>query len=176
MYGLLQIKEGTLPGHSCNVSGLMVRRDLFERGAVTKVSDLKGKKITSAEGQEYKLDRVLKMGNLTPGDVDVVSMDMASGVVAIRNGAVDAIDTTEPFVTQLLDDKGSSMLVLDLTLISEWRKNRNSVAPVSDREGSFLLHLLDIERRIPFVTHQYFDPEDEVPDIHQVVIHVTSFW
>lgn len=99
------------PGYSCNASGLMVRRELFESGAVTKVSDLKGKKITSAEGQEYKLYRLLKMGNLTPDDVEVVSMDMASGVVAIRNGAVDAIDTTEPFVTQLLDDKAAVMLV-----------------------------------------------------------------
>jgi NitT/TauT family transport system substrate-binding protein len=99
------------PGHSCNASGLMVRRDLFEQGTVTKVSDLKGKKITSAEGQEYKLYRVLNMGNLTPADVDVVSMDMAGGVVAIKNGAVDAIDTTEPFVTQLLDGKAAVMLV-----------------------------------------------------------------
>jgi NitT/TauT family transport system substrate-binding protein len=89
----------------------MVRRDLFEQGTVTKVSDLKGKKITSAEGQEYKLYRVLTMGNLTPDDVDVVSMDMAGGVIAIKNGAVDAIDTTEPFVTQLLDDKVAVMLV-----------------------------------------------------------------
>ena len=99
------------PGHSCNASGLMVRSDLFERGAVTNASDLKGKKITSAEGQEYKLYRVLNMGNLTPDDVEVVSMDMAAGVVAIKNGAVDAIDTTEPFVTQLLDDKAAVMLV-----------------------------------------------------------------
>ncbi len=99
------------PGYSCNASGLMVRRDLFERGAVTMVSDLKGKKITSAEGQEYKLYRLLKLGNLTPDDVEVVSMDMASGVVAIRNGAVDAIDTTEPFVTLLQDDKTAVMLV-----------------------------------------------------------------
>lgn len=104
-------KGRNAPGYSCNVSGLMVRREIFERGVVTTVSDLKGKKITSAEGQEYKLVRVLKMGNLTPGDVEVVSMDMASGVMAVRNGAVDAIDTTEPFVTQLLDERAAVMLV-----------------------------------------------------------------
>jgi NitT/TauT family transport system substrate-binding protein len=104
-------KGRNAPGYTCNVSGLMVRREIFERGVVTTVSDLKGKKITSAEGQEYKLVRVLKMGNLTPGDVEVVSMDMASGVMAIRNGAVDAIDTTEPFVTQLLDERAAVMLV-----------------------------------------------------------------
>jgi NitT/TauT family transport system substrate-binding protein len=99
------------PGYSCNASGIMVRRELYESGAVTTVSDLKGKKITSAEGQEYRMYRLLKMGNLTPDDVELVSMDMASGVVAIRNGAVDAIDTTEPFVTQLVDDRTAVMLV-----------------------------------------------------------------
>jgi len=99
------------PGYSCNASGIMVKRELFESGAVTTVADLKGKKITSAEGQEYRMYRLLKMGNLTPDDVELVSMDMASGVVAIRNGAVDAIDTTEPFVTQLTDDRTAVMLV-----------------------------------------------------------------
>lgn len=99
------------PGHSCNVSGIMVRRDLFENGSVTKVSDLKGRKITSAEGQEYRLFRFLNMGNLTPDDVELVTMDMASGVAALKNGAVDGIDTTEPFVTQLLDGRAAVMLV-----------------------------------------------------------------
>jgi NitT/TauT family transport system substrate-binding protein len=37
-------------------------------------------------------------------------MDFASGVVALRNGAIDAGDMTEPYVTQLLDDNTAVML------------------------------------------------------------------
>jgi ABC-type nitrate/sulfonate/bicarbonate transport system substrate-binding protein len=99
------------PSYSCNASGLMVRRDLYENGIVTKVSDLKGRRITSPAGADYKIYRVLKMGNLTADDVEVVTMDMAAGIVALKNGAVDACDTTEPYVTQLLDDKVAVMLV-----------------------------------------------------------------
>jgi NitT/TauT family transport system substrate-binding protein len=88
----------------------MVRRDLVENGTVTKVSDLKGRKIMTSGDQAYRISRILKSGNLTPDDVTMVSMDFPSGVLALRNGAVDAADLTEPYVTQALDGKVAVML------------------------------------------------------------------
>lgn len=94
----------------CNASGIMVRTDLVERGELTRASDLKGKRIMASSDQAYRVYRILKMGNLTTDDVEIVNMDFASGVVALRNGAIDAGDLTEPYVTNALDDKVAVML------------------------------------------------------------------
>lgn len=99
------------PGHSCNASGLLVRRDLYESGAVTRAADLKGRKIMTPADQDYKIFRILKMGNLTSGDISVFTMDFASGVLALKNGAVDAADLTEPYVTYALDSNAAVMLL-----------------------------------------------------------------
>lgn len=99
------------PGRSCNASGFMVRRDLFESGAVTKLSDLKGRKIMVPADPDYSFSCLLKRGNLTSEDVETVVMDIPSGVVALRNGAVDGGILTEPFVTQALDSKTAVMLL-----------------------------------------------------------------
>jgi NitT/TauT family transport system substrate-binding protein len=104
-------KGRNTPGHSCNASGFMVRRDLFESGAVTKLSDLKGRKIMIPAEQDYSLSSLLKRGNLTSDDVETVVMDFPSGMVALRNSAVDGGILTEPFVTQALDSKAAVMLL-----------------------------------------------------------------
>jgi NitT/TauT family transport system substrate-binding protein len=104
-------KGRAAPNQSCNTSGIMVRRDLFLSGAVTKASDLKGKKIAVPSIQDYRISRILRMGNLTSDDVEINGMDFASSVLALRNGAVDAADLTEPYITQLLDDNVAVMLI-----------------------------------------------------------------
>lgn len=98
------------PGGACNASGIMVRRDLVENGTIRTVSDLKGRKVMVNGDQAYRISRILKMGNLTSDDVEITNMDFASGVVAFMNGAIDAGDMTEPYVTQLQDSKTAVML------------------------------------------------------------------
>jgi NitT/TauT family transport system substrate-binding protein len=39
---------------SCNASGVVVRRDLYESGAVTKASDLKGKKVMASSKPSWE--------------------------------------------------------------------------------------------------------------------------
>ena len=102
-------KGRNAPG-SCNASGIMVRRDLLENGTVTKVADLKGRKVMTLSDQAYRISRILALGNLTSSDITMVSMDFPSGVVALRNGAVDAADMTEPYITQLEGDRVAVML------------------------------------------------------------------
>jgi NitT/TauT family transport system substrate-binding protein len=99
------------PGYSCNASGLMVRRDLSESGALTKLSDLKGKKIVVPSGEDYTLARILQSGNLTADDIEIVILDFPSSVVALQNGAIDAAVLTEPFVTKAMDSKVAVMLL-----------------------------------------------------------------
>jgi NitT/TauT family transport system substrate-binding protein len=98
------------PG-ACNASGLVVRRDLYESGMITKPSDLRGKKIMAANDAAYRLSRILQMANLSKDDVQTATMDMPSGVIALKNGAIDGADLTEPYLTQALNDKTAVMLI-----------------------------------------------------------------
>jgi len=96
---------------ACNASGLVVRRELFENGTITKPADLKGKKIMAANDAAYRVSRILQMGNLSKNDIESLNMDFASGVVALRNGAIDGADLTEPYLSQVLDDKTAVMFI-----------------------------------------------------------------
>ena len=99
------------PGY-CAANALLVRRDLFDNGTIRKVSDLKGRKIMGNMGdQTYGLTRLLAMGNLTLDDIELVDMDFPTGIVALKNGAIDAGIFTEPYVTQALKI-GSAVVLL----------------------------------------------------------------
>lgn len=104
-------KGRNVPGYPCNASGLVVRRDLYESGALTGISDLKGKRIMLPSGEDYTSAQILQRGNLTPHDIDVVVLDFPSAVVALQNGAIDAALLSEPYITQALDSKAAVMLL-----------------------------------------------------------------
>ena len=119
MYESLLIKEEHLPvpaprmvllsaGNSSNVV------------TVTKVSDLKGRKIMFTSDQSYLISLLLEKGNLTADDVEIVNMDFASGVVALKNGAVDAGDLTEPFITQVNNSRSAVMLIPTNEYCPDW--------------------------------------------------------
>ena len=98
------------PGY-CNSTALMVRKDLFDKGTIRSASDLKGLKFMAASDQLYGVFRALSLGNLTTNDVDLVNMDYPSGVVAFKNGAIDAGVLTEPYITQALNTNSAVVLV-----------------------------------------------------------------
>jgi NitT/TauT family transport system substrate-binding protein len=104
-------KGRNVPGYPCNASGLVVRRELYESGALTGISDLKGKRIMLPSGEDYTSAKILQMGNLTTHDIDVVVLDFPSAVVALQNGAIDAALLSEPYVTQAQDSKAAVMLL-----------------------------------------------------------------
>jgi NitT/TauT family transport system substrate-binding protein len=98
------------PGY-CNSTALMVRKDLFDKGTIRSASDLKGLKFMAASDQLYGVFRALSLGNLTTNDVDLVNMDYPSGVVAFKNGAIDAGVLTEPYITQTLNSNSAVVLI-----------------------------------------------------------------
>ena len=103
-------KGSSTPG-SCNSSAVMVKRDLFDKGLVRSVSDLKGRKIMASGDQDYSIFRILALGNLTTDDVQIVNMDYPSGVMALRNGAVDTGVLVEPYITQALNNGTAVVLI-----------------------------------------------------------------
>jgi NitT/TauT family transport system substrate-binding protein len=103
--------KGRMAPGFCNSSALMVRRDLYEKGIVRNVSDLKGRKIMASTEQTYGISRSLDLGNLSIDDIEVIDMDYPSGEIALRNGAVDAGVLTEPYITQALNSGMAIVLV-----------------------------------------------------------------
>lgn len=92
-------KGGAVPG-ACSANGLVVRQDLFKTGKVRNVSDLKGRKVMASNDQDYSIFRILALGNLKADDIEMVNLDYPSGIIALKNGAVDAGVLVEPYITQ----------------------------------------------------------------------------
>lgn len=102
--------KGRIAPGSCTGYAVMVRKDLFDKGIVTNVSDLKGRKI-AVRDSDYDLYRALAVGNLSSDDVDTVEMEFPTVIPAFRNGAIDAGLVTEPFITMALDSGSAVILV-----------------------------------------------------------------
>ncbi|MBI4319571.1 MAG: ABC transporter substrate-binding protein [Chloroflexi bacterium] len=78
------------------------RKDLMDSGALKDYADLKGKNvviINKATGAEIELDRALKKGNLTLGDVNIIELPFPDQAAALANKAADVAQMIEPFVT-----------------------------------------------------------------------------
>lgn len=93
------------PGHEEGnpvASPLMIARKACDEGAITGVSDLKGKRVSvNAPGAtEYWLDAALRTGGLTIEDVDLQYLTFPDAVIAIDSGALDAGIIGEPIATQ----------------------------------------------------------------------------
>src|SRR5579884_594438 len=72
---------------------VIVRKDLWDSGAVRSVADLRDKTIAlNGTGNilEYALYKVLQHGGLTPADVQVAYMPFPDMVTALQNQAIDA--------------------------------------------------------------------------------------
>lgn len=93
------------PGHqegSPVATPLMVSVKNCESGAITKVSDLKGKKVSvNARGAtEFWLATALATGRLTLDDIDLQTLPFPDAIAALESGAVDAAMIGEPLATK----------------------------------------------------------------------------
>jgi NitT/TauT family transport system substrate-binding protein len=95
-----------------SVDAIMVRPDL--KGAITKLADLKGRKIAvvaPSSAPVYMLARALEPTGLTLKDVEIVAIPYPDMEAALVNKAVDAAISIEPFVT-LYQDRGVASLLM----------------------------------------------------------------
>jgi NitT/TauT family transport system substrate-binding protein len=111
--------KGRVTQGLCTPYALLVRKDLYDKGIVRNISDLKGRKITVLD-QDYELFRALALGNLSIDDVETVNLDMASVVLAFQNGAIDAGIVTEPYVTQAITSGSAIVLVPAQDFVPNW--------------------------------------------------------
>jgi NitT/TauT family transport system substrate-binding protein len=111
--------KGRVATGACPAYALMVRRDLFDKGIVTNVSDLRGRKI-AVRDSDYDLFNALALGNLSRDDVEPVDMDFTSIIPAFKNSAIDAGLVTEPYITQAKDNGAAVILVPAQDFIPDW--------------------------------------------------------
>ncbi|MGW4368430.1 ABC transporter substrate-binding protein [Nocardia takedensis] len=80
--------------------------------SIPRLADLKGKKIAYAEGtaQQAAVLRALDKAGLKTGDVELVRLQLAEFLDAVRTGQVDVAPLLEPNVTRFLRTQGTSLI------------------------------------------------------------------
>ncbi|HHV09165.1 MAG TPA: ABC transporter substrate-binding protein [Clostridiales bacterium] len=114
---------------------------------VSKIEDLKGKKIAMASGttSETILNLTLAKGGLTKEDVEILDMDASAIVTAMISRSVDACATWSPNTNSIKEELGSDAVTLttnvDFTDISpsicSWIANPNYIDANADDILSF---------------------------------------
>ena len=95
---------------------LIVRKDAFDSGKITKIADLKGQKIANGSpgtGALGTLNRMLRSGGLTLGDVELVNLAFPQMLPAMKNGAVAAALPAEPYTMQAVREGVAAPLIRD---------------------------------------------------------------
>jgi len=100
------------PTDSCTYLGIMVRKDLYDSGAITKAADLKGQIIAAANSGTtgYLLSTYLAQAGLTFDDVTLNDIPTAGYVDAFNNKSVASIVAPELHITDLLS-AGNAVLL-----------------------------------------------------------------
>lgn len=84
-------------------TAFMVRKDLFDSGAIKTPADLKGKVYSKTPGKgtasDLALDMLLKQGNLTEKDIQIQELGFPDMVAAFSGKKIDFAYVTEPYVT-----------------------------------------------------------------------------
>jgi len=81
---------------------LVVRKDLWDSGAVRSLKDLKGRKfVTTANGanEAAVIEEAMRSVGLTSADLDLSLLSMPQQVAAYASGALDASILPEPFLS-----------------------------------------------------------------------------
>lgn len=112
------IAPGGLEPKSSGSSQLLVRKDLKESGGITRIDDLKGKRIASSggpgSGGEYLITKALERGKLTIRDVQMVNMGNPDMAAAFANKSVDAALAGSPYSDQIITAGTGVTLATDL--------------------------------------------------------------
>lgn len=105
-------QRGAVLSGSCTYLGVLVRKDLYDSGEVTKIEDLKGLKVVVTETGTtgYAFSQIIGEVGLTFADVETHTMPPSAYVDAFRNKTVDAIVTPELNLTRLLLDGNAVLL------------------------------------------------------------------
>jgi len=152
---------------------VLVRKDLYDSGAVTSAADLAGRTVAFAggpgSGGEYLTAKALEPAGLTIRDVEIISLGNADIPAAFENGSIDAALLGSPYADQV-EAAGSAVavatdLVPGLMTVAFVGSGRflNERPEVAKR---FALALLDAARLMQ--GDDYLAPENIAAYLHYV--------
>ncbi|UCH27738.1 MAG: ABC transporter substrate-binding protein [Trueperaceae bacterium] len=112
------IAPGGLEPFENSPTKFMVRKDLFDDGTVTTVSDLAGRNVALAggpgSGGEYLASKALELGELTIRDVNIIQISNPDMPAALENRSIDAALLGAPFADQVEAEGTAVPLATDL--------------------------------------------------------------
>jgi NitT/TauT family transport system substrate-binding protein len=92
------------PSDDCTYLGIMIRKDLYDSGQITKAADLKGQSIAASNTGTtgYLLSTYLAQAGLTFDDVQLNDLPTAGYVDAFNNKSIASIVAPELHITNLM--------------------------------------------------------------------------
>jgi NitT/TauT family transport system substrate-binding protein len=110
------VAPGGLEPFENSPTKFMVRKDLFDDGTVTTVSDLAGRNVALAGGPggEYLASKALELGELTIRDVNIIQISNPDMPAALENRSIDAALLGAPFADQVEAEGSAVPLATDL--------------------------------------------------------------
>jgi NitT/TauT family transport system substrate-binding protein len=110
---LVAEKGSAAPGRA--VQAIVVRKDLYDSGAVRGPADLSGRRLAmptiSGSASENVIHRYMQTAGLRARDIDLLSMGFPDMAVALAGKAIDAAWMLEPFMTHAVDN-GDGVVLL----------------------------------------------------------------
>jgi NitT/TauT family transport system substrate-binding protein len=94
--------------------GIVIRKALADNGAIKGIADLKGRKlaiVARGSSTESILNEAMKSVGLRYEDVDLVYIPFSQQSAALAGGAVDAVITTEPYLTPMIQQNFGVLLI-----------------------------------------------------------------
>lgn len=142
-------------------SPFVVSKKRFDNGELTKMSDLKGKKVATnnrGTATEWWLSEALKQGGVDITEVEVIGLPFPQVAPALESGTLDGAILTEPFATAA-EDKGF-IVRLSENFISDFKPtyvyfNKQWVTANPDAATRFIKAYLRGARDLQ--GEQYFD-------------------
>lgn len=92
-----------VPGYGFHA--ITVRKDLFDKGEIRKIADLKGRTVAivaATASDASVLNEAAKSAGIAFSDIKTVYLGFSQQPAAFQNGAIDAAITSEPTVTALV--------------------------------------------------------------------------
>jgi len=96
--------KGHLSSTGCTYAAIVARRLLVEEGKLSTLSQLKGRRVAAGQASAipmYYLEKLLSQVGLTTADMETVILPALSRFEAMERGAVDIMNATEPWLTQM---------------------------------------------------------------------------
>jgi len=97
--------KGYFDPEGCVYAGWVVRKDLYDSGAMDDLKNIAGMKVaaSTATSIEYFFDTIVKDAGLSSADVQFMNLPPQDRIEALRTGAIDMTNVAEPWILRIMN-------------------------------------------------------------------------